>query len=25
VAVLPGERKCGKQDCINVDHVERVL
>lgn len=23
VAVLPGRRKCGRQDCVNVDHVER--
>ena len=25
VAILPGVRKCGKQDCVNSEHIERVL
>ena len=25
VAILPGTRKCGKQDCVNSEHIERVL
>ena len=25
VAMLPGRRKCGRQDCINVEHIEREL
>jgi len=25
VAILPGKRKCGKQDCVNIEHIERVL
>ena len=25
VAILPGVRKCGRQDCVNVEHIERVL
>jgi len=25
VAMLPGYRKCGKQDCVNPDHIEREV
>jgi hypothetical protein len=23
--VLPGDRICGRKDCVNVEHIERVL